>query len=162
MTKENKLNEFKYIRIIYLIYLFIYFYFFFFIHFLLLFFPFKFSKPNITLVLSLIHISSCIYVLRSNGHLNFCTEQALHASWEPRHSIHCYRFPGQQYVKLGAALRHFGYTIVALHGCLQTEIQVSSDSCLCDPYMFLILKINYTELDYYISCLIHHRYLSFC
>ncbi|THG07932.1 hypothetical protein TEA_023331 [Camellia sinensis var. sinensis] len=49
-------------------------------------------------------------------------EQALHASWEPRHSRHC-RFPWQQYVKLGCALRHFGYTVVALHGCLQTEIQ---------------------------------------
>ncbi|XP_052210276.1 aluminum-activated malate transporter 12-like [Diospyros lotus] len=47
---------------------------------------------------------------------------ALHASWEPRHSRHC-RFPWQQYVKLGGALRHFGYTLVALHGCLQTEIQ---------------------------------------
>ncbi|XP_009592604.1 aluminum-activated malate transporter 12-like [Nicotiana tomentosiformis] len=48
---------------------------------------------------------------------------ALYASWEPRHSRHCYRFPWQQYVKLGNVLRHFGYTIVALHGCLQTEIQ---------------------------------------
>ncbi|XP_057977289.1 aluminum-activated malate transporter 12-like [Malania oleifera] len=48
---------------------------------------------------------------------------ALHASWEPRHSRHCHRFPWQQYVKLGAALRHFGYTVVAIHGCLQTEIQ---------------------------------------
>ncbi|XP_022893684.1 aluminum-activated malate transporter 12-like [Olea europaea var. sylvestris] len=48
---------------------------------------------------------------------------ALHASWEPRHSIHCYRFPWQQYVKLGGVLRHFGYTVVALHGCLRTEIQ---------------------------------------
>ncbi|KAL2489769.1 Aluminum-activated malate transporter 12 [Forsythia ovata] len=48
---------------------------------------------------------------------------ALHASWEPRHSKHCYRFPWQQYVKLGGVLRHFGYTVVALHGCLQTEIQ---------------------------------------
>lgn len=47
---------------------------------------------------------------------------ALHASWEPRHSWHC-RFPWQQYVKLGCGLRHFGYTVVALHGCLQTEIQ---------------------------------------
>ncbi|KAG5248979.1 aluminum-activated malate transporter [Salix suchowensis] len=47
---------------------------------------------------------------------------ALHASWEPRHSRHC-RYPWEQYVKLGAVLRHFGYTVVALHGCLQTEIQ---------------------------------------
>ncbi|XP_059644694.1 aluminum-activated malate transporter 12 [Cornus florida] len=49
--------------------------------------------------------------------------RARHASWEPRHSRHCYRFPWQQYVKLGDVLRHFGYTVVALHGCLQTEIQ---------------------------------------
>ncbi|XP_008238285.2 PREDICTED: aluminum-activated malate transporter 12-like [Prunus mume] len=48
---------------------------------------------------------------------------ALHASWEPRHSRHCYRFPWQRYVKLGNVLRHFGYTVVALHGCIQTEIQ---------------------------------------
>ncbi|KAJ4848020.1 Aluminum-activated malate transporter 12 [Turnera subulata] len=47
---------------------------------------------------------------------------ALHASWEPRHSRHC-RYPWQQYVKLGNVLRHFSYTIVALHGCLRTEIQ---------------------------------------
>ncbi|PPS02859.1 hypothetical protein GOBAR_AA17798 [Gossypium barbadense] len=49
---------------------------------------------------------------------------ALYASWEPRHSRHCYRFPWQQYVKVGAVLRQFGYTVVALHGCLQTEIQL--------------------------------------
>uniref|UniRef100_A0A7N0UW47 Uncharacterized protein n=1 Tax=Kalanchoe fedtschenkoi TaxID=63787 RepID=A0A7N0UW47_KALFE len=49
---------------------------------------------------------------------------ALHASWEPRHSS--YRFPWQQYVKVGAVLRQFGYTVVALHGCLQTEIQAPS------------------------------------
>ncbi|MBA0862944.1 hypothetical protein Goshw_014678 [Gossypium schwendimanii] len=48
---------------------------------------------------------------------------ALYASWEPRHSRHCYRFPWQQYVKVGAVLRQFGYTVVALHGCLLTEIQ---------------------------------------
>ncbi|XP_075509838.1 aluminum-activated malate transporter 12-like [Primulina tabacum] len=48
---------------------------------------------------------------------------ALHASWEPPHSIHCYRLPWQQYVKLGDVLRHFGYTVVALHGCIQTQIQ---------------------------------------
>nr|AGI15324.1 mQUAC1 [Dionaea muscipula] len=48
---------------------------------------------------------------------------ALYASWEPRLSWHCHKFPWQQYVKLGAALRHFGYSAVTLHGCLQTEIQ---------------------------------------
>lgn len=48
----------------------------------------------------------------------------MHASWEPCHSRNCDRVPWQQYVKLGDILRHFGYTVVALHGCLQTEIQV--------------------------------------
>ncbi|KAG4171444.1 hypothetical protein ERO13_A12G209400v2 [Gossypium hirsutum] len=62
---------------------------------------------------------------------------ALYASWEPRHSRHCYRFPWQQYVKVGAVLRQFGYTVVALHGCLLTEIQTPrsvralfKDSCI--------------------------------
>ncbi|KFK31454.1 hypothetical protein AALP_AA6G113800 [Arabis alpina] len=48
---------------------------------------------------------------------------ALYASWEPRHTRHCHRFPWQHYVKVGAVLRQFGYTAVALHGCLKTEIQ---------------------------------------
>ncbi|KAG6684385.1 hypothetical protein I3842_12G060100 [Carya illinoinensis] len=48
---------------------------------------------------------------------------ALHASWEPRHSRYRHKFPSQQYLKLGAVLRHFCYTVVALHGCLETEIQ---------------------------------------
>lgn len=27
-------------------------------------------------------------------------------------------------MKIGAVLRHFGYTAVALHGCLESEVQV--------------------------------------
>ncbi|XP_058765052.1 aluminum-activated malate transporter 12-like [Vicia villosa] len=48
---------------------------------------------------------------------------ALHASWEPRYFRYCHKFPSQQYVKVGNVLRQFGYTVVALHGCLRTEIQ---------------------------------------
>ncbi|KAM7272666.1 hypothetical protein ACFE04_027329 [Oxalis oulophora] len=48
--------------------------------------------------------------------------KASHASWEPRHWRHC-KYPCEQYVKVGAVLRQFGYSVVALHGCLQTEIQ---------------------------------------
>ncbi|XP_039688968.1 aluminum-activated malate transporter 14 isoform X4 [Medicago truncatula] len=48
---------------------------------------------------------------------------ALHGSWEPRHFRYCHKFPCQQYVKVGTVLRQFGYTVVALHGCLRTEIQ---------------------------------------
>ncbi|CAN6486352.1 unnamed protein product [Victoria cruziana] len=45
------------------------------------------------------------------------------ASWEPRQCWHCYRCPWQRYVQLGAALRYLAYTAVALHGCLDSEIQ---------------------------------------
>jgi len=49
----------------------------------------------------------------------------MYASWEPRHTRHCHRFPWKHYVKVGSVLRQFGYTVVALHGCLKTEIQVT-------------------------------------
>ncbi|VAH05529.1 unnamed protein product [Triticum turgidum subsp. durum] len=49
--------------------------------------------------------------------------QAHYASWEPRHSMQCYSYPWQKYVKLGSVLRHFAYTVAALHGCLESEIQ---------------------------------------
>ncbi|KAJ7954612.1 Aluminum-activated malate transporter [Quillaja saponaria] len=62
---------------------------------------------------------------------------ALQASWEPRYSRCCHRYPWQQYIKVGATLRQFGYSVVALRGCLQTEIQTPrpiralfKDSCI--------------------------------
>lgn len=61
---------------------------------------------------------------RSHIELLCGIKQALQASWEPRYSIYCHKIPLQQYVRVGASLRHFGYTVVALHGCLQSEIQV--------------------------------------
>ncbi|CAN8245855.1 unnamed protein product [Cochlearia groenlandica] len=48
---------------------------------------------------------------------------AMYASWEPRHTIRCNKFPSKQYIKVGSVLRKFGHTVVALHGCLRTEIQ---------------------------------------
>ncbi|CAK9143390.1 unnamed protein product [Ilex paraguariensis] len=55
------------------------------------------------------------------------TEEALatFASWEPRHSRYCY--PWKQYEHLGVGLRHLGFTAVALHGCLESHIQVYAD-----------------------------------
>ncbi|XP_039168743.1 LOW QUALITY PROTEIN: aluminum-activated malate transporter 12 [Eucalyptus grandis] len=63
---------------------------------------------------------NCIKVLDSK---NTDETMALYASWEPRYQGNCYKSPWQQYVKFGDALRRFGYTIMALHGCLHTEIQ---------------------------------------
>ncbi|GLJ22635.1 hypothetical protein SUGI_0426010 [Cryptomeria japonica] len=53
------------------------------------------------------------------------TEESLatFAGWEPRHGRFRYRHPWKQYVKIGANLRHLAYSIVALHGCLRSEIQ---------------------------------------
>ncbi|KAL6642652.1 hypothetical protein ACP70R_020833 [Stipagrostis hirtigluma subsp. patula] len=60
---------------------------------------------------------------------------ANYASWEPRHSMHCYSYPWQKYVKLGSVLRHFAYTVASLHGCLESEIQTppSVRSLFRDP-----------------------------
>ncbi|CAJ2630995.1 aluminum-activated malate transporter 12-like [Trifolium pratense] len=62
---------------------------------------------------------------------------AMQANWEPRYSRSCHKIPWQQYAKVGASLRHFSYTVVALHGCLQSEIQTPrsirdlyKDSCI--------------------------------
>ncbi|KAK4431774.1 Aluminum-activated malate transporter 12 [Sesamum alatum] len=69
---------------------------------------------------------------------------ALHASWEPCHSRHCYKFPWKQYVKLGDVLRHFGYTLVALHGCLHTQIQTPTSvrSLFKDPCIRVAREVS--------------------
>ncbi|QCE08753.1 Aluminum-activated malate transporter [Vigna unguiculata] len=62
---------------------------------------------------------------------------ALQASWEPRWSNYWHRIPWRQYKVVGVTLLHFSYTIVALHGCLLSEIQTPGsiralykDSCI--------------------------------
>lgn len=45
------------------------------------------------------------------------------ASWEPRHGKFRFRHPWKQYVKVGGMLRHLAYSVVALHGCVGSEIQ---------------------------------------
>lgn len=45
------------------------------------------------------------------------------ARWEPRHGQFRFRYPWTQYLKIGGMLRHCAYSVVALHGCLRSEIQ---------------------------------------
>ncbi|KAF2308750.1 hypothetical protein GH714_015576 [Hevea brasiliensis] len=85
---------------------------------------------------------------------------ALHASWEPRHSRHC-RYPWQQYVKLGAVLRHFGYTVVALHGCLRTEIQTprSCRALFKDPCIRVASEVSKALVEL-ANSIRNHRHCS--
>ncbi|CAN8231549.1 unnamed protein product [Cochlearia groenlandica] len=86
---------------------------------------------------------------------------ALYANWEPRHTRRCHIFPCKQYVKVGAVLRQFGYTVVALHGCLQTEIQTprSVRALFKDPCVRLAREVckALSELADSIS---NHRHCS--
>lgn len=46
------------------------------------------------------------------------------ATWEPPHGrFRMFKYPWQNYVKVGAILRHCTYSVVALHGCLRSAIQ---------------------------------------
>ncbi|BBN06979.1 aluminum-activated malate transporter family protein [Marchantia polymorpha subsp. ruderalis] len=53
------------------------------------------------------------------------TEEALvnFARWEPPHGRFGLGHPWKEYLKVGAMLRHCAYTVLALHGCLRSEIQ---------------------------------------
>ncbi|KAI5064007.1 hypothetical protein GOP47_0020677 [Adiantum capillus-veneris] len=49
---------------------------------------------------------------------------ATFASWEPPHGrFRRFKYPWQNYVKVGAILRHCIYSVVALHACLRSAIQ---------------------------------------
>ncbi|KAL6873491.1 hypothetical protein ACP4OV_013573 [Aristida adscensionis] len=83
---------------------------------------------------------------------------AHYASWEPRHSMHCYSYPWQKYVKLGSVLRHFAYTVAALHGCLESEIQTppSVRSLFRDPCTRVAREVSKVLQELAVS-IRHHR-----
>ncbi|KAJ7541860.1 hypothetical protein O6H91_10G080100 [Diphasiastrum complanatum] len=57
--------------------------------------------------------------------LSSATEESLanFASWEPPHGRFRLRHPWKKYLKVGVAMRHCAYGIVALHSCLHSDAQ---------------------------------------
>lgn len=84
---------------------------------------------------------------------------AHYASWEPRHSMQCYSYPWQKYVKIGSVLRHFAYTVAALHGCLESEIQTppSVRSLFRNPCTRVAREVVKVLQELAVSIRDHHR-----
>lgn len=69
--------------------------------------------------------------------------------------MQCYSYPWQKYVKLGSVLRHFAYTVAALHGCLESEIQVLQKLQTYHAFPDLLSGISIlfqAKPSFYITC----------
>ncbi|KAJ3684948.1 hypothetical protein LUZ61_014112 [Rhynchospora tenuis] len=63
---------------------------------------------------------NCRAIMDSSARIDFLANSA---KWEPPHGRFRLFYPWSQYVKVVSILRHCAYEVMALHGCLQSEIQ---------------------------------------
>ncbi|XP_006646302.1 aluminum-activated malate transporter 4-like [Oryza brachyantha] len=66
-------------------------------------------------------IEKCRATLNASARIDSLANSA---RWEPPHGrFRTFSFPWSHYARVGAVLRHCAYEVVAMHGCLRSEIQ---------------------------------------